>query len=96
MWCSHRSQRFVGIKARGIAGEWQILSSAMPRAAFYEAEDTFAPVNGTRTMAPAFDSKRGVALTGLPREKDYFVRVRSVATAANLGLWNGIANVMAM
>lgn len=45
---------------------------------------------------PGFASTRGMALEGLTRGKDYFVRVRAVATGANRGPWSDIANAMAM
>ena len=86
----------VRVKATGISGELQVLLSAVGRAAFYEVEWTLDPVNGPWTLAPAFASTRGMALTGLTRGKDYYVRVRAVATGANRGPWSDIANAMAM
>ncbi len=86
----------VRVKATGIGGELQILLSNVPRAALYEVEWTFDPVNGPWTMAPAFVSTRGMTLTGLTRGKDYLVRVRAVATGQNRGPWSDIANAMAM
>ena len=86
----------VRLKATGISGELQILLAAVMRAAFYEVEYTLDPVNGPWTLAPAFNSTRGMALTGLTRGKDYYVRVRAVATGQNRGPWSDIANAMAM
>ena len=86
----------VRLKATGISGELQILLAAVMRAAFYEVEYTQDPVNGPWTLAPAFNSTRGMALTGLTRGKDYYVRVRAVATGQNRGPWSDIANAMAM
>ena len=57
---------------------------------------TFDPVNGPWTMVPAFSSTRGMVLEGLTRGKDYFVRVRAVATGQNRGPWSDIANAMAV
>lgn len=86
----------VRLKTTGISGELQILMSAVPRVAFYEVESTFDPVNVPWTRASAFNSMRGMALTGLTCGKDYFIRVRAVATGANRDPWSDIANAMAM
>ena len=86
----------VRVKTTGLTGQLQILLTAVPRAAFYEVEWTFDPVNGPWTLVPAFNSTRGMNLDGLTRGKDYFIRVRAVATGANRGPWSDIANAMAM
>ena len=78
----------VRLKATGISGELQVLPKAVARAAFYEVEYTLDPVNGPWTLAPAFTSTRNMVLKGLTRGKDYFVRVRAVATAQNRGGWS--------
>ena len=86
----------VRVKVTGITGQLQILLGKVPRAVFYEVEWTFDPVNGPWTLVPAFNSTRGMTLEGLTRGKDYFVRVRAVATGQNRGPWSDIANAMAM
>ncbi len=86
----------VRLKVTGIGGELQILLNAVPRAALYEVESTLDPVNGPWTLAPAFTSTRGMTLTGLTRGKDYYLRVRAVATGQNRGPWSDLANALAM
>ena len=86
----------VRFKATRINGERQRVLAAVVRRAFDEVEYTLDPVNGPWTLAPAFNSTRGMALTGLTRGKDYYVRVRAVATGQNRGPWSDIANAMAM
>ena len=68
------------LKYPGISGQLQVLLSAVARAMFYEVEYTLDPVNGPWTAVPAFGSTRGIVLTGLTRGKDYYVRVRAVAS----------------
>ena len=68
------------LKTTGISGEMLVLIAAVLRAKMYEVEWTLDPVNGPWTMVPAFESSRGMKLTGLTRGKDYYVRVRAVAT----------------
>ena len=86
----------VRLQATGIAGQLKIRLTAVDRAAFYEVEWAFDPVNGPWTLVPAFNSTRGMTLEGLTRGKDYFVRVRAVATGQNRGPWSDIANAMAV
>lgn len=47
-------------------------------------------------MVPAFDSTRGMVLRGLTRGKDYYVRVRAVASGQNRGGWSDVTSVMAV
>lgn len=86
----------VRLKSTGITGQLQITMGKVPRAVFYEVEWAFDPVAGPWTMVPAFSSTRGMVLEGLTRGKDYFVRVRAVATGQNRGPWSDIANAMAV
>ncbi len=86
----------VHLKAGVGAGTLQVLLSAVLRAVMYEVQYTLDPVNGPWTDAPASNSTRGLLLTGLTRGKDYFVRVRAVATGQNRGPWSDIASAMAV
>ena len=86
----------VRLKTTGITGELLVLILAVARARMYEVEYTLDPVNGPWTQVPAFESSRGMKLTGLTRGKDYYVRVRAVATGQNRGPWSDIASALAM
>ena len=84
------------VKVTGIPGELAILLAKVLRAVMYEVEYTLDPVNGPWTAVPAFNSTRGMKLTGLTRGKDYYVRVRAVAAGQNYGPWSDVAVGMVM
>ena len=66
------------------------------RAWIHQVESTLDPVNGPWKAVPAFGSSRGMKLKGLTRGKNYYVRVRAVATGQNRGARSDIANALAM
>ncbi len=99
-WCPHSSlppaaPQNVRLKTTGISGELQVLLGKVLRAIFYEVEYALDPVNGPWLTLPAFSSTRGIVITGLTRGKDYYVRVRAVASGQNRGPWSDIATAMA-
>ena len=86
----------VRVKVTGMSGQLQLLFGSVSRANFYEVQYTLDPNNGPWTLAPAFNSTRGVILTGLTRGKDYYVQVRAVAAGQNYGPWSDLASAMVM
>ena len=82
------------LKTTGITGELMILLAAVLRAVMYEVEYTLDPVNGPWVSVPSYNSTRGMKLTGLTRGKDYYVRVRAVASGQNRGPWSDLASAM--
>ena len=86
----------VWVKVTGMSGELQLLFGAVDRAVFYEVQYTQDPNNGPWTLAPAFNSTRGVVLEGLTRGKDYYVQVRAVAAGQNYSPWSDLASVIVM
>ncbi len=86
----------VRLRPTGMSGELQVLFGAVARADFYEVQYTLDPNNGPWTLAPAFNSSRGVMLEGLTRGKDYYVQVRAVAAGQNYSPWSDLASAMAM
>ena len=52
------------------------------------------PVNGPWLNGGSYNSTRGIKLTGLTRGKDYYVRVRAVASGQNRGPWSDLATAM--
>ncbi len=86
----------VRVKVTGMSGQLQLLFGAVDRAVFYEVQYTLDPNSGPWTLAPAFNSTRGVVLEGLTRGKDYYVQVRAVAAGQNYSPWSDLASAMAM
>ena len=82
------------LRTTGVSGELQVLLDATPRAVMYDVEYTQDPVNTPWTAGGAYNSTRGIKLTGLTRGKDYYVHVRAVASGQNRGPWSDIASAM--
>ena len=82
------------LKTTGVSGELSVLLDKVDRAVMYDVEYTQDPVNGPWTAGGAFNSTRGIKLTGLTRGKDYYVHVRAVATGQNKGPWSDLASAM--
>ena len=59
----------------------------------FEVEWAFDPVNGPWTQAEGGTNSRALPLSGLPRGKDIWVRVRA-RNVKGLGAWSDPATIM--
>jgi hypothetical protein len=83
----------VRLKSTGTSGQVQVLCDSVERAKAYEVQFTLDPNASSWTDAGTFPNTRSIAIPGLQRAKDYWVRVRAVGPTG-AGAWSDPATIL--
>ena len=81
------------LKTTGVTGEVQVLLEASERAKAYEVQVSLDSTTGWTTY-DIFTSSRGIKLTGQPRAKDIWVRVRAIGPHNTKSGWSDPATIL--
>lgn len=84
----------VRLKLTGVSGSIQRLFDPSDRAKGYQVQTTDDPINRTWKDYDTFSSSRGNTLTGFPRAKDIWVRVRAIGPSNTKSGWSGPATIL--
>jgi len=84
----------VRLKLTGVSGQVQLLFDPSERAKGYQVQTTTDPNNGTWTDYDTFSSSRTIVLSGFPRAKDIWVRVRAIGPKNTKSGWSDPATIL--
>jgi|GEM_PF-2631150 len=82
------------LKLTGVSGSIQLLFDPSDRAKGYQVQWTDDPNNGVWKDYDTFSSSRGNTLTGFPRAKDIWVRVRAIGPNNSKSGWSDPATIL--
>ncbi|MEY2557975.1 MAG: hypothetical protein QOE34_1400 [Verrucomicrobiota bacterium] len=84
----------VRLKLTGVSGQFQVLFGPSDRAKGYHVQTSTDPNSGTWTDFDTFSSSRGIVLSGFPRAKDIWVRVRAIGPNNTKSGWSDPATIL--
>jgi hypothetical protein len=84
----------VRLKTTGVSGEVQVLFEPSARARSYQVQVTQDPNAGPWIDYDTFSSTRRIVLTGQPRAKDIWVRVRAIGPNNTKSGWSDPATIL--
>lgn len=72
----------------------RVLFNASKRAKSYQVQSSLDPNFGVVTDYDPFSGSRNITLTGLPRAKDIWVRVRAIGPHHTKSAWSDPATIL--